>query len=113
MLTREEMIKTIIEVLNDELAIDIKVLKVSELTIIADHFIIASGKNAVHIRSIVAGVINNLQEKGINPQRVDGSEEGRWVVVDYGFIIVHLFRQEEREYYKLEKLWGDAEVVDY
>ncbi len=105
MLTREEEIKIITDVAEEEKAVDVLVMQVSDLTIIADYFIIASGKNTVHIRSIADAVIGIL--------RIDGYEEGKWVVVDLGAIILHIFREEEREHYKLEKLWGDAPKVQY
>jgi ribosome-associated protein len=95
----------------EEQAIDLVVLDVNEKTIIADYFVICSGRNMVQIHSIAENVEKKLQEQGIEVLRRDGYQQGTWVVLDYGSTILHVFRQEERDYYKLENLWADARKV--
>jgi len=95
----------------EEQAIDLVILDVNEKTIIADYFVICSGRNLVQIRSIAENVENFMDALGVNVLRKEGHQEGKWIVLDYGSTILHIFRQEERDYYKLENLWADARKV--
>lgn len=107
-----DLVKVIADAAWEENAIDLVVLDVGELTIIADYFVICHGRSTIQIQSIAVNVEEVLREKkGILPLRRDGMEKGKWVVLDYGSVIVHVFAQEERDYYSLEKLWGDAKDV--
>ncbi len=96
-----------------ENAVDLVILNVSELTVIADYFVICHGRSSVQIQSIANNVEKVLKEKeGILPLRQDGFQQGKWVILDYGSCILHVFAQEQRDYYKLEKLWGDAKEIE-
>ena len=107
-MNKEEIIQIVSETAFEEKADEALVMEVADLTIIAEAFVLITGKNVNHNRSMADAIIEKLAEQGENLLHNDGYEEGRWIVLDYGNVIVHLFRQEEREYYKLEKLWGDA-----
>lgn len=107
----EKLVQIIVEACLDEKAQDVIILQVRELTIIADYFIIASGKSAVQVKNIVDYVEEAMAEYDIAPIRREGHQEGVWVVLDYGPIILHVFRDKEREYYNLENLWGDAQRI--
>jgi len=96
----------------EEQASDLVILDVNEKTIIADYFVICSGRNVIQIHSIADNVEQRLKEQGIEVIRREGYQEGKWVVLDYGSTIFHVFRQEEREHYKLENLWADARKVE-
>jgi ribosome-associated protein len=109
----KDLVKLIAEACEDEKAIDITVLNVHDLTVLADYFVIASGRSVIQVRSIVEHIEELLEAAGVRPLRRAGHGEGKWVVLDYGSIIVHVFRQEEREYYNLENLWGDAQVLEF
>lgn len=111
MLTMEQMLQHIAEACWNEKALDVVVLDVNHLTVIADYFVIAAGRNILQVKSIAEQVEERLAEAGIKPLRREGHKEGIWVVLDYGSILFHVFRQEEREYYNLENLWGDAREV--
>lgn len=113
MLEDEKMVQIIAEACLDEKAQDVVVLDVSELTVIADYFIIASGKSTIQVNSIVDYVEETLKEYDIHPIRREGYQQGSWVVLDYDFIILHVFRSEERDYYDLENLWGDARRIEF
>lgn len=107
-----DLVQMIADAALDENAIDLLILDVSELTVIADYFVICNGRSSVQIQSIAANVEKVLKEKeGILPLRRDGVQQGKWVILDYGSVILHVFAQEERDYYKLEKLWGDAKGI--
>jgi ribosome-associated protein len=105
----ERYAQLIAEAALEENALDLVILNVAELTIIADYFIICNGRSTVQIKSIAETIEMVMEEKeGLLPLRRDGLEQGKWVILDYGSILVHVFRQEERDYYQLDKLWGDA-----
>ena len=92
----------------EDQARDVVILEVNDLTIIADYFVIAGGRSVMQVKSISEHVQDKLNEIGLSPSRIDGHTQGTWVVLDYDSVILHVFRQEEREYYQLENLWGDA-----
>lgn len=96
----------------DEKAIDVVILDVRELTIIADFFVIASGRSTIQVKNIADGVEKKFAKEGILPVRREGHQEGKWIIVDFNSTILHVFRQEEREYYELENLWADAKRID-
>ena len=76
-------------------------------TIIADWFVIASGRSTTQVKALCDELEEKTAEKGMIARRKEGYQEGRWIVMDYGTILVHIFHPEEREYYKLERLWVD------
>lgn len=109
----ENLMQMITDAALEENAIDLVILDVNELTVIADYFVICNGRNMVQIRSIAENVEKIVKEKeGVLPLHRDGFQEGKWIILDYGSTIFHVFRQEERDYYKLDKLWGDAKEVE-
>lgn len=102
----------ICELLSDKKAVDILKIDVGELTIIADYFIICSGLNVIQVKTLCDHIDESLGKEGINPSRIEGKAEGRWVVLDYGSVIVHIFHDQERLFYHLEKLWSNGKNVD-
>lgn len=87
---------------------DVYVINVSHLTIVADYFILASGRSDVHVKSLCDEISKYMHDKGYRLLRMEGSREGRWIVIDYGDILVHIFHKCEREFYGLERLWVDG-----
>lgn len=87
---------------------DVKVINVSDLTIIADYFILASGRSDVHVKSLCDEAQKFMFEAGEAQLRIEGYREGRWIVLDYGDILIHIFHKREREFYGLERLWTDG-----
>lgn len=106
-MTSIEMKDAIIAVLEDKLAGDITIINIEEQTSIADYFIIATGKSTTQVKAIVDAVDEKLELQGVNASRIEGLREGRWVVMDYSYIIVHVFNAETRDFYNLEKLWSN------
>lgn len=96
------------EALYKKKAQDIVALDVSTLTIITDYMVIASGRSAIQVKTLAEDVEEALAKEGLHVRRREGQQEGRWVVLDYGTIMVHVFHQEERAYYNLERLWEDG-----
>jgi ribosome-associated protein len=89
-------------------ASDVIVLEVRDLIVITDYFVIASGATERQVRTIGDAVEKALAGKGVKPLRREGTEQGRWLLLDFVDIVVHVFTGEEREYYELERLWKDA-----
>ncbi len=111
-MTQDEMIMTIVKTLDSKKAEDIKVIKISNLTIIADYFVIANGTSTTQTRALADEVEFKLKEGGIEPTRVQGNNGSNWIILDYSDIVVHVFYKETRDFYSLERLWRDGEVVD-
>ncbi len=88
------------------------VMEVGELLGITDAFVITSGRNSRHVRTLVEHIERTLKvSRGILPLQVEGDDDYRWVLLDYGDFLVHVFLEETREYYDLERLWGDAPSI--
>lgn len=87
---------------------DILVLKLKDLTIISDFFVICTAESPPQIKAIVDSIEERLKTIGIKPQGIDGQPYDKWVVMDYGDVIFHIFDEEKRSYYELEKFWLDA-----
>ena len=106
------LVKEIAKVLDEKKAIDIVAIKTEEVTIVSDYFIIASGTSNTHAKSLVDDVEYEIKQRlDIAPEHVEGRATG-WILLDYGTVIVHVFTQDDREYYNLERLWADAGIVD-
>ena len=109
----ESMMRLAAEAIYEEQAEDILVLEIGALTVLADYFLIATGKNVNHIRTIADQIKVRAKAQGLKILREEGYEEGRWVVLDLGAVIVHIFRRQDREYYRLEQLWGEGKVTPF
>jgi ribosome-associated protein len=94
-------------------AMDIAILDVSSLIGITDYFVICSGNTERQVKTIVDEIERRLREDGVKPYRREGEREQRWVLVDYLDVVVHVFHQEDRDFYNLERLWSDAPVVPF
>ena len=93
--------------LKDRKGENVVAINVGEKSSVADYFVIASGRSTTHTRSLVERVEEELEKEGVFPTREEGVKEGRWAVIDYGDVIVHVFNDETRLLYHLENLWGD------
>jgi ribosome-associated protein len=96
----------------DKLATDIVALDVSDQLVITDVFLVASAPNDRQVRAIVDGVEERLLQLSAKPVRREGQQEGRWVLLDFGEVVIHIQHEEERQSYALERLWRDCPVVD-
>ncbi|HIE44460.1 MAG TPA: ribosome silencing factor [Candidatus Omnitrophica bacterium] len=100
-------------VAKEKKARDILILNLRPLTIIADYFVILSCESEIQIKTVTTAIIEKLSEQGIEVNHIEGTPESKWVLLDYGGLIVHIFHENLRDYYQLEKVWGDAERVDF
>ncbi|WP_072802477.1 ribosome silencing factor [Rhodococcoides yunnanense] len=97
---------------DDKLATDVVVLDVSEQLVITDCFVIASAPNERQVSSIVENIEDKLREAGFKPVRKEGTREGRWALLDFVDVVVHVQHNDERNFYALERLWKDCPTVD-
>ncbi len=111
-MTAEEKIKEAVQALDAKRAEDIRVLKVTDLTVLGDYFIIANGTSNTHTKTLAEEVEFRLSQKGVEPLHREGMNGSNWYILDYSDVIVHVFHQEMRSFYRLEQLWADAEDVD-
>ena len=104
--------KAAAEAASDKIASDVVAIDVSAQLALTDIFVIASASNDRQVGAIVDEIEERLREQGVKPRRREGAREGRWVLVDLGDIVVHVQHDEERDYYQLERLWGDCPRID-
>jgi ribosome-associated protein len=104
-----KLAQEIADILDDKKAENVVVLDISRMSVLADYFVITSGRSELQVNALHDELTKKLSDKGINPIHLDKGP--RWVVLDYTDIIVHIFHHEERSFYNLEKLWADAKDV--
>lgn len=97
-----------VEMAHDGKARDVVLMDLRGLSDATDYFLIATGTSDIHVRSIADNIIEKLKESGARPDHVEGLRGGRWVLIDYVDFVVHIFHPAAREFYQLERLWGDA-----
>ena len=107
-----DLVKKIVEALEDKKAEDITVLDIGEVSSIADYFIIANGNNANQLTAMEDAVDEAMYTNGVHQQQVEGTGNSTWILMDYQDIIVHLFSKEDRQFYDLDRIWRDGKVVD-
>ncbi len=107
-----ELAKEIVNLLYNKKAHNIKLLHVKDQTVITDYFVICTGNSNTQIKALADELDMKTSEKGLAPSSMEGFSEAAWIVMDYASVIVHIFNRESREFYNLEKLWNDSEVVD-
>jgi len=112
MLEPKELLKEICKIADSKMAGDIEILDIRELTGIADYFVIANANSAPQIRAIAEEIEVKMKEKGETPISTEGYNASSWLLLDYGDVVVHLFREETRAFYNIERLWSDAPRID-
>ena len=112
-MTQQEILEVIVKALDSKRAEDIQVLRVQDLTILGDYFIIANGTSTTHTKTLADEVEYQMTKLGIEPLHREGRGNGsNWIVLDYNDIIIHVFYKETRAFYQLERLWADGEKMD-
>ena len=96
------------EILYDKKALDIMALDVRHMTVITEYMVICTARNAQQVHSLCDDVEDILAEEGVLVRKKEGQNEGRWAILDYGHVLVHIFHPEERQYYRLERLWDEG-----
>jgi ribosome-associated protein len=106
-----DLARRIVELAEDKKASDIVILDLSELTTLADYFVIASGNSERQLDAIADGVIGGLRDEKVRPFGREGTPASHWVLIDYGGVILHVFTPPERDFYQLERHWSEAKTV--
>ncbi len=110
----EQEVLKLCSILDEKKASDIVAIHVGDRTIVADWFLIASGRSVPHVKALCDELEDQAAQIGLLVKRKEGYDEGRWIVLDFGFALVHLFHPEERAYYNMERLWDeDGSVIRY
>lgn len=112
MRTPKEVAAIAAKALDDRKGVDIALLEIAEVTTLADHFLICTGTSNTHVKALCDSVEEALDNAGEPALRREGHRGGTWVLLDYGCLVVHVFTEETRQFYDLERLWGDAKKVD-
>lgn len=108
------MAQTIAQAADDRKGTDIRLLKVADVSYLADYFVVVTGFSNVQVRAIANAIEEKVEEEWKRlPLRVEGQMEGSWILMDYGDVIVHVFLPKERDFYNLEAFWGHAEHIDF
>ncbi|MBQ2890599.1 MAG: ribosome silencing factor [Clostridia bacterium] len=112
MLTAKETVDKIVKILDSKKAKDIVALKVDTLTTITDYFVILTGGSSTQVQSLADNLEEELLKEGIHAKNREGYNTAEWILLGFNDVIVHIFKQETREFYNLEHIWKDAENVD-
>lgn len=107
----KDLIRTAYEALSEKKASDIKILDISKVSVIADYFMIASGSNRNQLQAMADEVEDKLAEQQCHPKNIEGYMNGSWILMDYSDFVIHLFDEENRLFYDLERIWRDGEVL--
>ncbi len=106
-----ELLKIAANALNEKKAVDLSAIHVGELTVIADYFLLATATSSTHVRALAEAVEEKLDRAGVAPHHIEGRATG-WILLDYNSLLVHVFSREAREFYNLDRMWNDGEVLD-
>ena len=111
-MTSKELAKLACDALDDKKALEIKVIDIHEVSVIADYFIIASGTNHNQVQAMADNVDETLGRAGYEPKQIEGYQNANWILMDYRDIVIHIFDEENRLFYDLERIWRDGTVVE-
>ncbi|MDE6727723.1 MAG: ribosome silencing factor [Oscillospiraceae bacterium] len=111
-MTDREELEIAVKALDSKKAEKITALKVADLTILANYFVIASATSTTQVKALADAVEYHLEQAGVTPKNVEGVQSRNWIVLDYIDVIVHVFTEEARDFYQLEHLWADGEKID-
>lgn len=106
-----EILKIAANALNEKKAKELGAVKVADLTVLSEYFLMCTATSSTQVRALCDEVEEKLEEVGVTPHHIEGRATG-WVVLDYGSVLVHIFGRNEREFYGLEKMWSDGEIID-
>ena len=106
-----EMAVAAYEALSEKKGEDIKIIEISEISIMADYFVISNGTNLPQVQAMVENVQEKMRKAGFEVKRVEGNRSSSWVLLDYGDVVIHIFDKEDRLFYDLERIWSDGKTV--
>lgn len=110
--TNMELLKTVVKAGDDKRAEDIMAMGVAGISLLADYFVVMHGNNDRQVAAIAEGIVDSVEKAGYTVKHVEGKDSAKWILIDLGDVVVHVFHYTERSFYNLEKLWSDAPLVD-
>ncbi len=111
LLTSKETVKLIIDALEDKKAENIQIIDISEVSSVADYFIITNGTNKSQVQALADNVGEKLDKAGVHPKQIEGYQTANWILMDYGDVVIHVFDEENRLFYDLERIWRDGKLI--
>mgnify|MGYP002619553450 FL=1 len=111
-MTSKELAKLACDALDDKKALEIKVINIENVSTLADYFIIASGTNRNQVQAMADNVDETLGRAGYEPKQIEGYQNANWILMDYRDIVIHIFDEENRLFYDLERIWRDGTVIE-
>jgi len=108
----KEIVKTAYAALLDKKAINPKIIDISNVSVLADYFMIASGENEKQVQAMADNVCEKLAQKGVSHRQIEGYQSANWILIDFNDIIVHIFNHEDRLFYDLERIWRDGKSIE-
>lgn len=110
-MTALDRAKEVAQLIDNKKGDDVRVLHIGTLTSIGDYFVVATGNSTTQVKALADAVDEKLSAQGLEPKRIEGYTSASWILMDYNDVIIHIFLKETREFYSLERLWGDAPEV--
>jgi len=109
----EKLLQITVAAAEDKKAVQVVALDLKEISLVADYFVICSGNSDTQVLAIATEIKKQAEMSGARVRGIEGMNSGRWVLIDLGDVVVHVFHRDEREYYNIERLWSDAKVVEF
>ncbi|NIK75225.1 ribosome-associated protein [Paenibacillus castaneae] len=109
----DKLLQITVDAAEDKKAVNVIALNLKEISLVADYFVICSGNSDTQVQAIATEVRKQAEKNGARIRGIEGMDTARWVLIDLGDVIVHVFHRDEREYYNIERLWSDAKVVEF
>ncbi|WP_442603658.1 ribosome silencing factor [Paenibacillus sp. KN14-4R] len=111
-LSPQEIMELVVHAVEDKKAMNVVVLHVSEISMVADYFVICSGNSDIQVQAIATEARKKADANGIRIRGLEGFDTAKWVLLDMGDVVLHVFHRDDREYYNIERIWSDAKVVE-
>ncbi|MFS0839691.1 ribosome silencing factor [Paenibacillus sp. 1P03SA] len=108
----EQLMNLVVDAAEDKKAINVVALDLQEISLVADYFVICNGNSETQVQAIATEIRKKADEHGVTVRGLEGYDTARWILVDLGDVVVHVFHRDDREYYNIERLWSDARVVE-
>ncbi|SDC68604.1 ribosome-associated protein [Paenibacillus sp. UNCCL117] len=108
----EELMKLVVDAAEDKKAMNLVTLSLRGISLIADYFVICHGNSETQVQAIATEIRKRAEQEGTQVRGLEGMDTARWVLIDLGDVVAHVFHRDEREYYNIERLWSDAKVVE-